>query len=210
MAKARKKRRPPEPVPVLSGRLLIAAGLLAAMLIFPFTLNRLVTPSTPGPAPTDVSQWGIGKEANVRITLITADFNLLSCASEQAVEGKHCAYKTETTPWPPDPAAPIDDNKATLIQPYRTFPDNKLILVAGLWADPTMALRLHREPSAGVRPEKLARFVANCKVRFTGKLDKPKLRWAPGQAWQLPTPQDTDSEGKVFVAEPVSCELTDN
>lgn len=194
------RRRPPEPVPVLSGRLLIAAAILAAMLIFPFTLNRFLTVET-GPKPTDMSQWQVGSEANVRITLITADYNLLACAADQAVNGKHCAYKTESEPWPPDPAAPIDDNKASLIQPYRTF-DNKLILVAGLWADPTMALRLHREPSAGVRAEKLARFVANCRVRFTGRLETPKLRWQPGQQWQ--------DEGPAFVAEPIECSLTDN
>jgi hypothetical protein len=193
------RRRPPEPVPVFGGRLLVAAAILAAMLIVPFTCSRLFSPEPE--RGTDVSQWKIGEVANVRITLITADFNLLACAADQAINGKHCAHKTETEPWPADPAAPVDDNKAKLIQPYRTYPDNKLILVAGLWADPTMALRLHREPSTGVRADKLARFVANCKVRFTGRLEAPKLRWQPGQPWQ--------SEGPALVGEPVECNLTD-
>lgn len=194
------RRRPPEPVPIFSGRLLIAAGILAVMLIVPFTMSRFI-PGDKGPETTDVSQWRIGETANVRITLITADFNLLACAAEQAINGKHCAFKTESEPWPTDPSAPVDDNKANIIQPYRTYPDNKLILVAGLWADPTMALRLHREPSTGVRADKLARFVANCKVRFTGELPAPKMRWQPGQQWM--------TEGRALVAEPVECKLTD-
>jgi hypothetical protein len=199
VVKPASRRRPPEPVPVLGGRLLAAAVLLAVMLVVPFTCSRFIT--VEGPKPTDVSQWAIGTEADVRITLITADYNLLLCASEQAINGRHCANKSETELWPAEPGAPVDDNKARIIQPYRTYPDNKLVLVAGLWADPTMALRLHREPSTGVRTEKLARFVANCRLRFTGRLDNPKLRWQPGQQWQ--------SEGPALVGEPISCKLTD-
>lgn len=197
---AARRRRPPEPVPIFSGRLLIAAGILAVMLIVPFTLARFM-PQEAQPETTDVRSWNVGSTANVRITLITADFNLLSCAAPQAIEGKHCASKSENEPWPADPSAPIDDNKASIIQPFRTYPDNKLILVAGLWADPTMALRLHREPSAGVRPDKLARFVANCKVKFIGKLEAAKLRWNPGGPWQ--------NEGPALVAQPIECKLTD-
>jgi hypothetical protein len=197
--KSATRRRPPEPVPVFSGRLLVAAGILATMLIVPFTCSRLISPEPE--KGTDVGKWRIGETADVRITLITADFNLLACASDQLINGKHCAYKTETETWPTDPAAPVDDNKARLIAPYRTYPDNKLILVAGLWADPTMALRLHREPSAGVRADKLARFVANCKVRFTARIEAPKLRWQPGQPWQ--------NDGPALVGEPVECRLTD-
>jgi hypothetical protein len=198
--KSAARRRPPEPVPVFSGRLLIAAAILAVMLIVPFTFSRFV-PQEAAPPTTDVRDWQVGNTANVRITLITADFNLLGCAAPQALEGKHCANKSESEPWPSDPSAPLDDNKANIIQPFRTYPDNKLIMVAGLWADPTMALRLHREPSAGVRADKLARFVANCKVKFIGKLDAPKLRWQPGGPWQ--------NEGPALVAQPVECKLTD-
>jgi hypothetical protein len=181
---------------VFSGRLWIAAGLLAVMLVVPFTCSRLFN-AEPEKG-TDVSQWRVGETANVRITLITADFNLLACASDQAINGKHCAYKTESEPWPADPAAPLDDNKATLIQPYRTYPDNKLIMVAGLWADPTMALRLHREPSAGVRATSAARHQLQGALRR--QLDAT-ARWQPGQPWQ--------SEGPALVAEPIECNLTD-
>jgi hypothetical protein len=135
----------------------------------------------------------------VRITLITADYNLLACAAEQSVAGKHCAYKTETEAWPRDPSEPIDDNKKNIIQPYRTWPDNKLVLVAGLWADPAVAMRLHREPPDGVAAKKLARFVVECRSKFIGRLDDPKLRWQPGQAWIR--------EGAAFVAEPESCSI---
>ena len=84
---------------------------------------------------------------------------------------------------------------------YRTWPDNKLVLIAGLWAEPNMAMRLHREPSAGVDQKKLSRFVADCELRFVGKVDSVKVRWSPGQPWQ--------PEGGAMIARPVSCKLSE-
>ncbi|MBX3131390.1 MAG: hypothetical protein KF718_32025 [Polyangiaceae bacterium] len=189
---------PAEPLPVVSGRFWIAGTFVAAMVLIPFSpLGAWLTPKAP--QPHDLGQWQEGNTSNVRLTLITADASLLFCASDQSVDGAKCAFRTEAEQWPVDPAAALDDNKKNVIQPYRTFPDNKLILVAGLWAEPNMALRNHREPSAGVQSTKLARFIASCDVKFVGKLDAPKLRWNPGGPWQ--------SEGAAMVARPVNCAL---
>ncbi len=116
-------------------------------------------------------------------------------------EGKHCAFKTDSEPFPRDPATPVDDNKPDIIQPYRTWLDNKLILVSGVWAHPSLAMRVHREPPNGVPSEKLARFTAQCNVHIAGKMDSPKLRWAPGQGW--------GSESTTPVAVADSCQVID-
>jgi len=193
-----KRRRHIEPVPVASGHFLIAAAMMGAMIVLPFSpIANWISP--PEKDATDVSNWQIGNVGKAKVTLITADYGLLGCNMEQAFDGAHCAYKGDTEAWPKDPAAPLDDNGTELIQPYRTWPDNKLVLIAGLWAEPNMALRLHREPSAGVDSKKLARFVADCELKFVGQVDRVKVRWSPGQAWQ--------QEGAAMVARPVKCEL---
>jgi hypothetical protein len=50
-----------------------------------------------------------------------------------------------------------------------------------------------------VPPDKLARFVVECTVEFTGKLPSPGLRWGPGQRWI--------NEGEAFVGIPRDCKL---
>ena len=80
--------------------------------------------------------------------------------------------------------------------------DHRLVLVAGLWAQPALATRLHIEPPGNLLPEKLARFVTECQVRFVGKMEKPKLKWGPSSSWNAD--RDTSS---VFVAVPESCKL---
>jgi len=195
-----KRRRPPEPIPVASGWFLIAALMLGLMIVIPFSpignwLHR------EEPDFTDTRGWDVGKTGKAKLTLITADYGLLGCNSTVSIDGAHCAYKDDKAPWPKDPTAPLDDNGTNLIQPYRTHPDNKLLLIAGLWADPTMAMRLHREPSAGVQQAKLARFIATCELKFIGKVDAVKVRWSPGQQWV--------QEGGAMVARPVSCELSE-
>ena len=129
-----------------------------------------------------------------------ADYGKLACASETVIEGYHCAFKNENENFPREPGSPIDDNKAKIIQPYRTPETNKLILVAGLWAQPEVALRLHREPASGVEEDKLARFTVHCEVKFIGMLPKEaKLRWNPGQ-WVPP-------DMNALVARPESCTI---
>jgi hypothetical protein len=196
----RARARPPgdEPTPVVGGRFVVAAAIIGAMIVIPFSpIGRALEPK--GPAPTDVGRWNAGALSEVRITLVTADYNQLTCAADKAIEGTHCAYKSENEIWPRDPSQPLDDNKKSIIQPYRTWPDNKLVLVAGLWADPVVAMRLHREPAHAVPAKKLARFVVSCQMRFLGKLETPKLRWNSGGGWI--------NEGAGWVARPESCKL---
>jgi hypothetical protein len=200
--KKKARRRREEPVPVVSGRFWIAVAMLAATAFLPYSpLGNLFEPE--GPPQSVLTEWKPGNTSVVRITLVTADYNLLSCASEQVLEGQQCGYKTETERFPNDPKRPLDDNNENVIQPYRTWPDNQLILVSGLWAEPALATRLHREPPGGVASNKLARFVTECRMKFLGYLEKPKLRWAPGQSWQ-------PEKGNVIVAKPESCKIVDD
>ncbi len=205
MAAKRKRTKAPEPLPTIGGRYLGAAALIGAMVIIPNAgvdslfadyFNKKFLPP-----PTDKSKWKVGETTDVRLTLVTADKNLLSCAQETEFEGVHCAFKDEKTPWPRDPAAPLDDNKVTIIQPYRTSPDNQLVLVSGVWADPAVAMRFHKEPPYAVPQRKLARFVAHCTVKFVGEFPTAKLRWRPGAPWQ--------NETKVLVAKATKCRIGD-
>jgi len=198
----RKKRKPlEEPTPVISGRLLIAAAIILVLTLVPRSnLGALFEPKDPTiPKP---NTWKVGAKATVAVTLVTADFNKLACASESVFEGYRCAFKSETESFPREPGAPLDDNKATIIQPYRTWLDNQLVLIAGLWAQPALALRLHREPPQGIDEEKLARFVVECQVTFVGVLaGGSKLQWNRGQ-WVVP-------DMNAMVARPDSCKITE-
>lgn len=192
-----------EQTQVIGGRFLIALGLVGVVTIIPLSskLGAALEPS--GPEPTNMQNWSVGKVHTVRITLVTADFGSLACASEQAFEGAHCGYKTPTEGWPRDASKPVDDNKLDIVQPYRTWFDNKLLFVAGLWAQPEVAYRLHQEPPHGMQAEKLARFAVECQVRFVGRFDSVKLRWSPQQSWG-----DPDS-GANWVGRAQYCKLID-
>lgn len=204
--KDRPRRRRPseddEEIPVFSGRLLIAAGLVLAGTFIPMFrwLGDAIEPK--GPEPTAVDTWATGVTSTVRITLVTADQNLLACASEQSFDGVHCQYKTTSEQWPRDPNAPADDNKLNIIQPYRTWFDNKLVFVAGLWAQPEVAFRVHQEPSHGILPDKLARFAVECRLKFIGRLGQVKLRWSPQHSW-------SDPDGPPWVGRAEFCKLID-
>jgi hypothetical protein len=95
--------------------------------------------------------------------------------------------------------APLDDNDQFVIQPYRTADTNALVLVSGLWAEPELALRLHREPPNVTDVDKNLRFVAYCRVRFIGELEKVSMRWDNNGKWA--------EEPKAIVARPVRCTL---
>jgi hypothetical protein len=198
-AKRAKKPLPPDPAPVISGRYWIAAGMFLAMVVIPFSkLGDLLQKPTQ-PQDTNAAAWHAGAEDEVRITLITEDYLRLACESSSSIGDAHCEYKSETEAWQRDPSEPLDDNKKDIIQPYRTYPDNKLILVAGLWADPAVAMRLHSEPPYGVEEKKLSRFVADCKMKFIGRFSGEKLRWANGGPWI--------DQGPAWVARPEHCTI---
>lgn len=173
--------------------------MLGAMIVLPFSpIANWIAP--PEKDVTDTSNWQVGNVGKAKVTLITADFDQLGCSHPDVFDGARCSHKSDTEANPKDPGAPLDDNNTNLVQPFRTWPDNKLVLIAGLWSEPNMALRLHREPSAGVDQKKLSRFVSDCELKFIGKVDNVKVRWSPGQAWQ--------QEGAAMVARPVSCSLS--
>jgi len=192
------RRDEPEPLPIFGGRLMNAALAGFAMLLI-FPLDRTVV--TPNPAPTDMSGWKTGGTGKVRLTVITMDYERLKCASETRFGKEHCEYKDTDTLFPREPGEPLDDNKKYIIQPYRTYPDNQLILVAGVWANPTIATRLHEEPWAGIPEQRQSRFVAECQVKFIGEIKDVKLRWKPDQKW--------NTEPKAMVAKAVSCRIGD-
>src|SRR3954463_5353886 len=206
-ATARTKRsRPPvahvEETPVIGGRYLIAAAIIGGMTLFPHwsALGQALEPKeTPA---SKLDEWKVGGHTTLRITLVTADYAGLACAYDKEFEGKHCANKSETEAWPRDPNAPLDDNKANVIQPYRTWNDNRLVMVAGLWATPALATRLHIEPPGNLLPEKLARFVTQCDVHFVGEMERPKLKWGPTSSWN----PDPNSD-HVMIAVPDHCDV---
>jgi len=208
-APVKKVRRPvveEEPTPVVGGRFLVAALIIGALTVIPMSaLGNLFEPAEP--PPTDTGSWQTGAKATIRLTVVTADANALTCASTQEFEGRHCAMKSETEVWPRDPAAPVDDNKANIIQPYRTWLDNKLIMVSGVWSHPSVAYRLHQEPPGNVQFDKLARFVIECQAHFPGQMEKPVLRWQPGQSWgtEQPTMVAVTDSCKVIEEPSAAC-----
>ncbi len=171
---------------MVAGRYLVAAGFVGAMVLIPFSPIGVWLSSTFGPKPefTDESSWTPGAKVDVKLTLVTADAERLACAHEKEFDGTRCAFKSETEKFPRVAGAPLDDNNRGIIQPYRTSPDNKLVLVSDVWAQPSVAWRLHREPPQGADLKQLTRFVAVCSVTFLGDLDNVKTRWAPGGRWQ--------------------------
>ena len=169
-------------------------------------LGQIIDPSKL-PRRTDTNIWQTGTEQDVYLTLIGADSYLLSCADPKEIDGVHCAYESAATRWPSGSEV-IDDNNRDVIQPYRTAPDNRLILMAGLWATPELSTRLHEEPPTEIRKEKLARFVARCRVKFLGGMAKPGLRWAPTGRFDPPGGADYyDGRKEIPVARALSCDI---
>lgn len=158
-------------------------------------IDRTLYPEEPKPA----AEWKVGEEANVELTVITADARRLNCAHDQVLEGLHCGFNANKRAWPREPGAPIDDNDENVIQPFRTADTNTLVLVAGLWAQPELAMRLHREPPTLYDTKKQIRFVAYCRVKFVGQLENASLRWDTGAKWG-------DSQSAI-VGKPLHCTL---
>jgi hypothetical protein len=185
---------------VFGGRLFIGIALLVGMGVISWqglnvVIDRTLHPKEPKPA----AAWKVGEEADVELTLITPDAKRLQCAHDTTLEGVHCGYSAAKRPFRRTPNAPFDDNDAAVIQPYRTADTNALVLVSGLWAQPELALRLHREPPVMGDVDKNLRFVAYCRVRFVGELEKVSLRWDTNAKW--------GEEPKAMVAKALRCTL---
>jgi len=198
----RPKRRSDEPDPILSGRLLVALAMPAAMVLFPWPLSGLADAFVPKEEPKlDTSNWTPGKTVDVEITLITADYDRLACVSEQEYAGYHCEYKTETAKWERPEGEPLDDNNKNLIQPYSMSPDNQLILVGGLWAQPEVAFRVQQEPYQYVPEKKQLRFLAACRVRLVEQVPQATIRWNKTASW--------GKQGPAWVGVAESCKVLD-
>ncbi len=192
---------------VLSGRLVVVAVLFAAMVFIPLSPLGTLLAKKP-PTPTHSKDWKVGSEATVHLTVITADYNKLACAHGEPVGDYHCAYDGQKKAWPTAEGAPPDDNnnKQQIIQPYRTT-DGSLLLIAGLWAQPEIATRLHNEPPHAVTEKKLARFVVECRVKFLAEWEATLVRWAPGQSWSSQGNGDEGQPKRAPIAEPQDCHI---
>jgi hypothetical protein len=151
------------------------------------------------PRPTE---WADGKVVELDLTLITKDADRLSCADDRELDGARCDFREDKQRQKTEPGAPADDNRINVIQPYRTAVGNYLVLVAGLWATPALAMRRHLEPARGVPEKDLRRFIARCKLRFVGSLDSVELRWDYNQQWY--------TEAKAPVARAEWCEVLES
>ena len=93
---------PPAPRAVepelIGGRAWLGIGMLAAIGFVAWQwpnaiIDRTLHPKQPKPAAT----WAVGSEADVELTLITADAKRLSCAHDKSVKDEqgndvHCAF----------------------------------------------------------------------------------------------------------------------
>lgn len=147
----------------------------------------------------DPSDWKPGTTHTVDITLITKDEGRLDCSDDRELDGVHCGYKKNRARWPKEPGAPIDDNRRNILQPYRTAVGNHLVMVAGLWSTPALALRHHQETPRGVADADLKRFVARCELEFLGEMTDVDVRWNTTAKWY--------AEKKAPVARAKWCEI---
>jgi hypothetical protein len=177
------------PVPVVGGRLWIALITLGAIGIlvtkYASDLGERVSAKfeTSLDKAAKQDQWEKNKPEEVGITLISGDFDKLACAYDKPLDGVHCQFRTESEIWPIEPNAPLDDNKRNIIQPFSLVPDNQLILLAGLWAQPAVAFRIHQEPGTAVAQKKQARFIAKCRIKPLERVPNASIRWNTGAAW---------------------------
>lgn len=146
--------------------------------------------------------WTPGTEVHVDLTLITKDADRLACSDDAEYDGTYCEFKENKQRRRNDPAQPLDDNRVSVIQPYRTATGNVLVLVAGLWATPALAMRRHLEPARGVADKDLRRFIARCKLKFIGELSNVELRWDYNQQWF--------NESKAPLARAEWCDILEN
>lgn len=201
---AKAKATPPpreEEEPVLSGRMIIALAFALAMVVIPqqSTLRNAITKTAP--QTTVREAWKVGQTANIHLTVVTSDYAQMACADTRRSGEAHCEYENERERWPKEPDGPVDDNKRTVLQPYRTT-DKNLLLLPGLWAQPEVAMRLHNEPSQGVSENKLARFVVECEVKFLEEWQNALVRWKPNERWS--------NQGTAMVGELVSCHILED
>ncbi len=207
----------PPPLAALGGRLFIAIILVLSIAVLNSPLAERPSDwmkewlKIEETKPVDMTRWEPGQLYDISITLVTADYDKLACAYEKEVGGAHCEYKTETERWPRGPKDLLDNNRQDVIQPYSAVPDNALVMVAGLWASPEVAMRLHAEPPEGTEVKKLARFIAHCKVRPVERAENISIRWNKDDKWAKGMLRLNEGERQVppWIAIAESCTVQD-
>ena len=120
------------------------------------------------------------QDYDIAITLISTDAKALACWSSEDPSGRHCSFQSPTEQWakPSTTSRPAAEDT---LAPYKTT-DDELLLIAGLFQQPTLRERLNIDPPTfGVEH---IRFVANCKLHIEGKLKEINVRWATNGQWQ--------------------------
>lgn len=102
--------------------------------------------------------WSLGSTKMIEVTLIEADRDTLSCASDLVVGGNRCAFAANGTP-----VSAIGD--ANRLQPFNTV-KNELFIAANLW------------PSLGLKDLPKERFSAVCNYHVDGVAKNLSLRWS--------------------------------
>jgi hypothetical protein len=168
----------PAPVGVLkvSKEVLVFVGVTALMsVVYLYKMTGIT--SLPGGAPRETpAQLAAGVAYEVSLTLITADSDGLSCATEQTSKDAHCEFKADGKP------NDLSKDKKDIISPYMTV-DNVLFLIPGLWQEPALQKRLAAEPPNKFSRDQLNRFTVHCKLTPEVQFKNFKVRWAKNQAW---------------------------
>jgi hypothetical protein len=149
---------------------LVIAAFIVGALVIAFATSSEPAPATaaaPSVPAKPSKPWKVGEKVDVALTVLPTDGESLACASEQEITGKHCAFKTTTTP---REDASADDK--ILLKPYSTTGKERII-AAGLWSDPGMRGKL---PAA--------RFTVRCAFSIEGSIKAPGVRWGKTSPWR--------------------------
>lgn len=114
-------------------------------------------------------------------TLVTSDRADVDCVAAKAIQGFHCGFSSETTPW--------QIEEQTKLKPYYTA-DRHLYLVPGLFLQPAILSRYQGEVPDNKPREQLKRFTARCQIKVIGKLAGVRTHWLANSAWSNPEEVD--------------------
>lgn len=160
--------------------LTVLIGVIACDLVNASAARHLAPDPVTAPNP---ASWKTGGLATVDIEIEPKNYQQFECASDRHLEGYRCQFGKnhirfewpEVTPRP----VPVDNNRGYFIQPYRTAHNSHNLLVAGVWATPGVAYRVHQLGSSRSRP-----FIARCRLKFLGHLEQVDVSWNAAQDWQ--------------------------
>ncbi len=119
---------------------------------------------------------GAGPGSDTAINLVTTDKDDLACASEKSFGRYRCEFRAPGVPWP-DPPAPADR-----LAGYYTM-DQKLVVIAGLFEQPTLAARYAQEAQGKLPRDQRPRFSANCQLKTIDHLHDFQTRWVKSGDW---------------------------